>query len=330
MTLPARFFRSRVAPKYQVYIAYASDSSGTNFSRTPSANSNYIAFLTTEYPIEESKVVASLFSGLWTIMGNQPDDDTLELNEDGKIQIKSGGVGATELTAGCVSSYNIENGSIDEVDLKNNCISNDQMQDDSIDTDELVDEAVTRTKIGSAAVGSTQLGTGSVTNDKISDEAVTESKIGSGAVSESKIWDGAVSSDKIYNGAVTTDKISDGNVTTNKLEYKEYIAEITQSGVGSPIANVIKNTLGETPSLVRSDTGKYEIQTVENVFTEDKTFIMNQSIALSDLVDPFANLGLVSSVRGGTTAIYVMTTDMSNTPADSVLYKTNIMIRVYP
>ena len=54
------------------YIAYASDTSGTGFSRTPGVGLNYIAFLTSGTPI--SSPTADNFSGLWQRYVGAPGD----------------------------------------------------------------------------------------------------------------------------------------------------------------------------------------------------------------------------------------------------------------
>lgn len=52
-----------------------------------------------------------------------------------------------------------------------------------------------------------------------------------------------------------------------------YIATLDQSGVGAPVATIIKNTLGVVPVWSYDDVGRY-VLTAEGVFTSGKTRVI--------------------------------------------------------
>lgn len=53
--------------------------------------------------------------------------------------------------------------------------------------------------------------------------------------------------------------------------YKVYTALLTQSGTNAPVATVLENTLGFTPTWIYSDVGTYQINNA--LFTENKTTV---------------------------------------------------------
>jgi hypothetical protein len=65
--------------------------------------------------------------------------------------------------------------------------------------------------------------------------------------------------------------VVEGAPQANKI----YKAIINQTGVGTPTATVIANTLGEVPTFTRNGVGDYELNTVANVFTVNKTLVIH-------------------------------------------------------
>ena len=57
--------------------------------------------------------------------------------------------------------------------------------------------------------------------------------------------------------------------------YLVYRALLSQSGTNAPTAIVLENTLGEVPTFSYVDVGVYELNTVGNVFTTNKTFVLD-------------------------------------------------------
>ena len=60
--------------------------------------------------------------------------------------------------------------------------------------------------------------------------------------------------------------------------YKVYTALLTQSGTDAPVATVLENTLGVTPTFIYDEVGNYKIA-LNGGFTEEKTWQVIQSDA---------------------------------------------------
>jgi len=58
--------------------------------------------------------------------------------------------------------------------------------------------------------------------------------------------------------STTKGEKGDANSSSN-LGYKVYVAILTQTGVSAPIASVLQNTLGGTPTFSYESTGDYKI-----------------------------------------------------------------------
>lgn len=72
--------------------------------------------------------------------------------------------------------------------------------------------------------------------------------------------------------------MADGSVSTTP--YKSYVALISQSGTAAPVATVLENSLGGTPTWSRSNVGEYAL-TLTGVFTQNKTCIfVNQGAVI--------------------------------------------------
>lgn len=76
---------------------------------------------------------------------------------------------------------------------------------------------------------------------------------------------------EVIDDSIGDDQIADQAITTNKLEYKEYVARITQVSTNAPVATILKNTLGFTPTWSRVSAGKYRMS---GTYPEAKTWGM--------------------------------------------------------
>jgi hypothetical protein len=56
--------------------------------------------------------------------------------------------------------------------------------------------------------------------------------------------------------------------------YKKYTALVKQTGTSIPTATILENDLSETPTYGRTGAGVYTINTVGDVFIENKTFFI--------------------------------------------------------
>ena len=97
--------KSNVAPKYAVYRAYASDSSGTNFSTTQADTLPFMAEVLSTSVIEPSKVNAALFAGKWvryipSRLGLSPETVLVSV-------LVEGGTETTDLPITVTTSLNI-------------------------------------------------------------------------------------------------------------------------------------------------------------------------------------------------------------------------------
>jgi hypothetical protein len=119
---------------------------------------------------------------------------------------------------------------------------------------------------------------------------------------------------------LATADIPDGAVTTAKLEYKEYIALLSQTGTNAPTATEIKNTLGAI-TFAYSDQGEYDILSTA-LFTEYKTVFFIQD------TNDYAASG--NKLKWGSASVLNLKSVGNNVLANGVLSGTPIMIRVYP
>jgi len=107
--------------------------------------------------------------------------------------------------------------------------------------------------------------------------------------------------------------------------YLVYRALLNQSGTNAPTAIVLENTLGETPTFGYDAAGVYTLNTVGNVFTTDKTFVL---VKTTPNADPFfvfyAGLGGENQLLLGVMNIF------SGVATDGELLNTSIQIIVYP
>lgn len=145
---------------------------------------------------------------------------------------------------------------------------------------------------------------------------------GPSSIVTSMIADANVTLAKMAGSSVDASKIVDGAVTTAKLEYKEYVALITQSGTSAPSQVIIANTLGVTPSWSRVSAGIYQI-TASGLFTLNKTvaWITNVNAGVAN----FTSIGQTDVNK-----LTVVTINSGGTETDAILSSASLCIRVYP
>lgn len=122
----------------------------------------------------------------------------------------------------------------------------------------------------------------------------------------------------VFGSNITADENSTGLL----LNYKSYVALITQTGTAAPTAIVLENTLGEVTFNYIS-VGNYEVVT-SGLFTGDKTFALI----------PNSRLGTNFIYQVSTNVLQIVCRDItSDTPfipfRNDALNKTSIEIRVY-
>lgn len=100
--------------------------------------------------------------------------------------------------------------------------------------------------------------------------------------------------------------------------YSVYTALLTQTSTNAPVATVLENTLGITPTWVRDMTGAYYVQ--DNIFTTPKTVCVIGS--------PSARQHIYTMIVDSN-QVYI-TTFYNGTDTDGLLSNTSIEIRVYP
>lgn len=93
--------------------------------------------------------------------------------------------------------------------------------------------------------------------------------------------------DLTVSGTVTATSINSGGEGVEPaVNFKEYVAKITQSGTSAPTATVLRNTLGGVPVWTRGGTGSYVV-TLTGAFTLNKTLVQlpsqNGTTIASDL-----------------------------------------------
>lgn len=114
----------------------------------------------------------------------------------------------------------------------------------------------------------------------------------------------------------------------NASTVKVYRALLSQSGTSAPTAIVLENTLGETPTFSRVTFGTYFINTVEEIFTENKTIILNGRAVVSG---PGGNTCFSLMYWQATSLCSISTILASNSVAtDGALDSHYIEIMVYP
>lgn len=112
----------------------------------------------------------------------------------------------------------------------------------------------------------------------------------------------------------------DGNGAIG-IQPKVYEALLTQTGTNAPVITVLYNTLGFTPVIGYSIAGKYQIQANAG-YTANKTVMYIGS----GTVQP-SHIEVFTDVGGD---IFIVSAVDGSGLADDLLYKTPILIKVYP
>lgn len=116
---------------------------------------------------------------------------------------------------------------------------------------------------------------------------------------------------------------------TNLASYFEgqplvYRALLTQTGSGIPTAVVLENTLGEVPTFGYVGGGDYTMDTVSNVFTSNKTFVL----FTGGVADP-SRAQFVGYKLSSENSISLFSID-NGAQGDDVMSSASIQILVYP
>ena len=108
-------------------------------------------------------------------------------------------------------------------------------------------------------------------------------------------------------------------ITSSDNTYKVYTALLTQTGGTEPVAEVLENTLGFTPTWVYNGVGTYSI--VDSSFLQNKT-----TVNVFQNVNGWSILFPSYILAGG--AIYLNCV-VNGTTQDNILSNTCIEIKVY-
>lgn len=134
---------------------------------------------------------------------------------------------------------------------------------------------------------------------------------------------GGIESVTAENASIVVDNTDPLNPVVG-LPYLVYRALLSQSGTDAPTAIVLENTLGETPTFSYAGAGTYGLNTVGNVFTTNKTFVM---------LNPYSEGNDTTVVNTATKAggnTVQLNSYLSNVGADGLLLFSEIEILVYP
>ena len=116
--------------------------------------------------------------------------------------------------------------------------------------------------------------------------------------------------------------------------YLVYTALLTQTGTNAPVATVLENTLGETPTWYYDSydegVGRYQARFSSSILTENKTFAFIQNIKLQAgnsavVVNPYD----ASFQTGLFDEISIATYNGAGSYANGILSKTTLEVRVY-
>jgi hypothetical protein len=129
--------------------------------------------------------------------------------------------------------------------------------------------------------------------------------------------------------------IADG-VATVDLPYKVYSALITQTGTDAPVATVLQNTLGFTPTWAYNAQGSYILQSVGQWTANVELFLGASNDGDPETYTTFTNRIIRFSSNEIRVATGTLITDGVSTPfnvgiqpSDNALYETLISIKLY-
>ena len=104
--------------------------------------------------------------------------------------------------------------------------------------------------------------------------------------------------------------------------YEKYVALLTETTPGAPVATVLENTLGGTVVWSYNGVGDYTA-TLASAFTANKTVVI-----VGNVLDNTARMPKI--VLTSTSAIQLLVYNGASSLADNALTNTPIEIRVYP
>lgn len=127
---------------------------------------NMLSDTTEILPANGSPITVQNTNGTFLLDLNT-DDITVEVNSNGQVQIKDGGVSTAKLANAAVTSAKVAT----------NAIATANIQDNAVTSAKIANAAVTSAKIADGAVTSGKLASNSVTTIKVVDNAITFAKI---------------------------------------------------------------------------------------------------------------------------------------------------------
>lgn len=103
------------------------------------------------------------------------------------------------------------------------------------------------------------------------------------------------------------DELSTLLYSFKEINYKVYTASLTQSGTAAPVAIVYENTIGEL-TWVYDGEGGYSLRSVNDVFTENKTFIPKKIIIddIPTVMDCYRASSKIIALTYGTDNVMVL------------------------
>jgi hypothetical protein len=99
--------------------------------------------------------------------------------------------------------------------------------------------------------------------------------------------------------------------------YRSYAVNMSQSGTSDPVVAIMEDQIGIV-SVTRQGVGDYLINKTSGFGVADTLVICSGS-----------SLGTVQGKRVSPNAVNVITTDLTGTPSDDILFVTSIEVRVY-
>jgi hypothetical protein len=151
----------------------------------------------------------------------QNTNNTLDIvNPNGAtttVNVKTGGITATEIATGGVATAEILDGTIINGDIADGAVSTQKILDGTISTADLSDNSIQTAKIADGAVGAADIATDAVTSAEILDGAVGAAEIATDAVTTTEILDGTIVTGDIATGGVTSANILDATIAAADL-----------------------------------------------------------------------------------------------------------------
>ena len=130
--------------------------------------------------------------------------------------------------------------------------------------------------------------------------------------------------DKLFGSDASGDQHQFDMSNFGTSTYKVYTALLTQTSNNAPVATVLENTLGGTPTFTYIGIGGYQM-TLNGSFNSSKTWVVGGSADVSAGGGSLATL----DIRRFNDNIIDLRTYDDFTGADSMLVNTSIEIRVY-